>query len=108
MSPVHTMTDQDRAANGAALFDRKGLPDWFMRVTPSTLNVSSCSDCVCGQVYGWYSVGIDKLGITTAYSWEHGFSGASDALHEAWREQIMKRRLADLKRHSKDLELATV
>ena len=100
------MTDQERAAKGAALLDDKGPEDWFMRVNPSMLDVSSCTNCVCGQVYGWYQVGIGKLGIVSGYSWEYGFSGSSDALHNAWREEIVRRRLKELEKHSEVLVIA--
>ena len=52
--------ERDRVANGAALLDKHN-PDWYMAVSLQGLRMSSCSECVLGQLYGDYGRGLDKV-----------------------------------------------
>ncbi len=89
------MGDYERAANGAALLD-KVEPGWFEKIDAASLDIGSFTKCVLGQVYGGYADGMNKLRASEHFdSGEiHGFSNATPEVHEAWREQIARRRLA--------------
>lgn len=41
----------ERVQEGALLLDRE-LPGWYTKVNPDTLQMSSCTKCVLGQLYG--------------------------------------------------------
>lgn len=74
---------RERAERGAALLD-KLMPSWFKKVDLDTLKLSSCTDCVCGQIARnsalpyfrvkrrWYrrnGYGSQKIDWTVALSW---------------------------------------
>ena len=42
-------TIEERVANGAQLLDEK-VPGWYKLINLATLRLSSCYDCVCGQL----------------------------------------------------------
>lgn len=55
-----TTTYKDRVARGAALLD-KSMPGWHRNIDLDALELSSCTDCVCGQLaYAAGSVVIDR------------------------------------------------
>lgn len=49
-----------RAKAGAALLDII-RPGWANDIQPERLDLSSCTSCVLGQLYGRYDVGAEKL-----------------------------------------------
>lgn len=51
---------RERVERGAALLDKHN-PDWYMAVSLQGLRMSSCSECVLGQLYGDYGAGLDKV-----------------------------------------------
>lgn len=84
-----------RVMRGAALLDEK-VPGWRERVNPDTLDMSSDRNCVLGQLYDWYALGLQTLGVTTVIeATRYGFDVAynvvqrdrtqTPALTDAWR-----------------------
>ena len=61
-----------RVAQGVALLDRVA-PGWVDRINVDTLDVSHGGRCVLGQLYGLYTDGLGKLGLTTQQAADHGF-----------------------------------
>lgn len=102
-----------RVARGAALLDAL-RPGWDDHVSIGTLDVSSTKDCVLGQAFGSYTVGVrsvfaNPLVVVSAciremLSDRHGFSAYETAslaawgeLTQAWRDLITERRCRTLK-----------
>lgn len=61
-----------RVAQGVALLDRVA-PGWVDRINVDTLDVSHGGRCVLGQLYGLYTDGQGKLGLTMQQAADHGF-----------------------------------
>ena len=81
---------------GAELLDEK-KPDWYTRVDLDTLDIGLASECVLGQVFGYYTHGLNALDITGDDSL-YGFSrhvghpsSAWDELNECWAKEIVHR-----------------
>ena len=88
-------TVAERAAAGAALLDERE-PDWYSKIDCANLEITSGTRCVLGQLYGGYGVGVTRLGLgyyMDMGGYSYGFTGASEELNEAWREEIAQRRL---------------
>lgn len=51
----------ETVARGIALLDEHGPEGWLEKIDPQDLNLQSTSQCVLGQVYGDFSVGLEKL-----------------------------------------------
>lgn len=69
-------------------------PGWDKKIDLTTLNLFSCSRCVCGQLFGWEGPGPAGL-----YDEEYGFDVSGDIdkdeyakLTEEWRDLIAARR----------------
>ncbi len=94
---------------GAALLDdavKTGLLDagWEERIDTDTLRLSSCHDCVLGQLAGHYATGMSSLfdGLDTDdinHASEYGFNVPLDdskadyaPLTKAWVDEIQSRR----------------
>jgi hypothetical protein len=88
-----------RVERGAALLDEK-RPGWWQGIDLDRLDISSCSDCIAGQIGGGnYLIGAEGAGLWT---WEedvaHGFGAEAasfaeyGALTAAWRDLIVRRR----------------
>lgn len=62
------LTIAERVENGIQ-FLNKHVPDWRERVDPRTLNISSCRDCVIGQLCGtWESAYAQTLKAIAQYT----------------------------------------
>lgn len=62
-----------RAQLGAELLDKR-KPGWVDRVNVATLNVQHPLDCVLGQVYRGFGIGVERLDLTDSEIVQHGFS----------------------------------
>jgi hypothetical protein len=66
----------------------------FDRVDPDRLDLSTCADCVLGQIFGDYALGLDALDLTeettVAYGFDLGYLEEQliDVLTVLWRERI--------------------
>lgn len=87
---------QARVAKGAALLDTQ-RPGWAQKINPETFQISSCTNCVLGQLYGGFGEGCTRT-FPGASSWEaqsHGFvdffANSYGELQEAWLEAIAER-----------------
>jgi len=91
-------------------------PYWYERVSVGALNLASATSCVLGQLFGYYHAGmvvvfgtLDSEATAEAKSDDYGFSAfysrevgcpestgraAWDALTQAWREEITRRRMS--------------
>jgi hypothetical protein len=99
-----TATIAGRVARGAALLDEM-KPGWDARVDLAELDLSSCRQCVVGQLFGeefgrWpYETGLRALGIPFFGEDEYGFEKEATgeeyaALTAEWRRVVTARRLA--------------
>lgn len=90
---------QDKVRAGMEFLDEK-KPGWESRIDIERLNLANPMQCVLGQLYGEYTVGIveldligvvdrDLLGFTIYPSPSVGWSG----LTCEWKESIVARRL---------------
>lgn len=75
-------------------------PDWIDRVNLDTLNISSCTDCVLGQLCGDYrdryyaypkmkEINSDRYGFTST---QYGGAVESGSLTDTWKILIRERR----------------
>lgn len=67
-----------RVRAGAALLD-KAMPGWAKKIKPEKLDLSSCNQCVLGQLYrnksriDGFSAGSEELGLTNQKGKKCGF-----------------------------------
>lgn len=67
------MNIQMRVAQGATLLDRKN-PDWFRQINVKTLDLNSTRNCVLGQLYGDFLVGVRQIEFSSIWKTSrHGF-----------------------------------
>lgn len=98
------MERSERIEAGMCLLD-SFEPGWEAKIDLTKLNIASHCDCVLGQLYGTYSVGLGRTGLESnpmLTGWNHGFtvgSDGNDVITEAWREAIASRRAVRLKEH---------
>ena len=80
----------DRVVRGAAVLDERD-PEWYTKIDPETLTVSSAKKCVLSQVFGSWSAG--KLAANVDPT-THGFScfqGSDEKLRRLWTAEVEKR-----------------
>lgn len=87
-----------RAARGAAALDAARHDDWRGMIDPDRLDLDCTINCVLGQLYHEYGIGVFALyvgsddGNRSDWAWAHGFAGVSygedQALQVAWLEII--------------------
>lgn len=85
---------KQRVNRGASLLDRR-RPGWRAKINVARLSLGDPWECVLGQLYGFYTDGLDAVfgksdGID---AWGHGFAlgGEPDdeeKLREAWTRKI--------------------
>lgn len=98
-----------RARRGARLLDRK-IPGWYSKIREQDLKMDSCYRCVLGQIYGFYTRGLETVFGEIHMDREelepeevrHGFvaldSEMFDRVHNyevltaTWKAEILKRR----------------
>jgi hypothetical protein len=88
-----------RVAAGVALLDGQ-RPDWHETIDLHTLQVSSCTRCVLGQLNGDVSDGYAEYDIDDNDAWRYGFErrgferGEYGLLTAEWKRVISERRAA--------------
>jgi hypothetical protein len=55
----------------ATLLDEK-RPNWYNEVDTKTLDMDSAQECLMGQLYGQYNLGMAAVGLTVKDGWEYG------------------------------------
>jgi hypothetical protein len=86
---MHNQAEQDMKL-GATLLDAKA-PDWLEKIDLDKLNVATHSFCVLAQVFGSYTEGLRKLGLTDEEAKNHGFQTRHERTpqeHALYREQV--------------------
>lgn len=90
----------ERVDRGSKLLD-KIEPGWADLIDLNDLNMGVCVDCILGQLYGNYQLGINVLPEEQLPEY-YGFNIPFDlsierysyyALGQAWKEEILKRKL---------------
>lgn len=108
-------TSAERVARGIAECDRVFGEDWPSKISVESLDLMDCCDCVLGQIAGYYSAGLQSLGVdvdivsedydewqtseeTFGWAVNHGFNVPDDAtdedveeIAEIWKKEIRKR-----------------
>jgi hypothetical protein len=101
---------RERVRRGAELLDSTGLP-WANHVQRSDLDLGSHENCVLGQLWGSFGLGVFFLNMLYGGALDHagtvagGFKGMEaevDELTGAWREEITSRRVHDVPQSSRD------
>jgi hypothetical protein len=87
----------ERVAQGVALLDEQ-VPGWVDRINLDALDVWNVRQCVLGQLFGGYNVGLFKLGLGKVGGAHLGFAASPQAeltvireyaaLNEEWRRVI--------------------
>ena len=96
------MVAEKQVSRGAALLDEKH-PGWHWNIDLDRLNISEPCDCICGQLYGSFYLGLRKLDIDHPTA-RYGFVGYY--LEPIWKKEIEARRDADVRRYTdEDLEM---
>lgn len=96
-----TATITERVAAGAALLDEK-RPGWWRRIDLNTLVLSSPCNCILGQEFDEFWLGLDGLELDRDRAAELGFDAAGPcdtrseyaSLESAWTDLIEERRAA--------------
>lgn len=93
-----------RSHDGAALLDKR-MPNWHRRVNAERLNIDKCKDCVLGQLFWQYDLGLQALNVTNQEAIMLGFYAGIQkprkreqryiALTSEWRARIAERLEAD-------------
>ena len=93
-NPTTEPTIAERVARGAALLDEK-RPGWANRIIQEDLDMTSCHDCILGQVYGDYEIGWHSLDLQSGSEFGFDLPGGwycqMPALADAWRAEIRRR-----------------
>lgn len=81
---------RERVDKGAALLD-ENVPGWISHIDLDRLSIADPNNCIVGQLYGVYHIGIAALDYPPPCG--YGFNGDDySALNEAWRALITARR----------------
>lgn len=82
---------QEKVKLGAKLLDKK-IPGWRKKIDLNDFDMTTCQECVLGQLTEHYALGLGQLGIE-GESEEHGFSAAYSEdwgdLQKLWVEEII-------------------
>lgn len=76
---------------GVALLDSE-VPGWRERIDPDQLFLHDCYQCILGQLFGGFFLGLNALGLEIEQSWYYGFE--NDGFHKysdltkLWKEQL--------------------
>lgn len=96
-------TVEVRVKLGADLLDQKA-PGWLARINLDTLQLGDCENCILGQIYGHFALGLVETGLIDEAEdnllLKHGFVGHNqlDTLHlEAeWCIVVAARRASEM------------
>ncbi|MDO8582779.1 MAG: hypothetical protein Q7R63_02180 [bacterium] len=93
-----------RSHAGATLLDKR-VPKWYRRINTKDLYIAGCKNCVLGQLFSRYDLGLQSLNITNQEAIALGmYAGVRKArkrehrylaLTSEWRARIAERLLAD-------------
>jgi hypothetical protein len=88
---------REEVRRGAELLDER-RPGWDQEINLANLKISSCRNCVLGQLYGDYHLGLDMISSDAGEfvdAEDYGFDGVLDweELNEEWRDLIASRRV---------------
>lgn len=89
---------RQRVHIGAEFLD-ENCPGWARKINLSEFIISECYNCILGQLYQEYEVGLNKLKIPYSIGVAYGFSTYSQTLWEfpilqkMWVEEIKARRI---------------
>ena len=72
---------EDRIKRGVELLDKHN-PGWQNKIDSIKLTMSSCRNCILGQLYGHYDAGVGILGIRGSVS-PYGFCQSDVPLNTA-------------------------
>lgn len=91
---MNKRTPPPSIAKGVELLDRV-YPGWVEEINVGKLNLNSLDNCVLGQLYGNFSVGLSKAvfpntprGSTAAYGFIAPTVGLGRALTKDWKTYI--------------------
>ena len=90
-------THADRAAHGARMLDL-AVPGWHWDIDSRTLDISRVDECVLGQLYDDYGVGLSRLGIEGTgdlYGFYADLPWSQWRLTRAWKKEVNARCAAD-------------
>lgn len=93
---VSDATIERRVRRGARLLDQK-VKNWHKRIDIDRINLRCSTDCILGQIFGWYFSGRTHLKLFEKTN-SHGFSAAwsegdhsNVRLRDAWIHAINRR-----------------
>lgn len=79
MGIISSAEADKRVKAGVDLLDREFGASWRDKVDVSMLSLTSSYNCVLGQLYGHYGIGLDKLSLSDGEeSYSHGFNSTYD------------------------------
>lgn len=109
------LTINERVQAGAELLDKE-RPDWMSHIDVDRIRMESCADCILGQLYDYYTLGVEVLELELSDvvrygfavgegciseeewlrydqtgQWPKWFEEKKGALAEAWKAEIEKR-----------------
>ena len=93
------MEIDERIRQGVEFLDQDS-PGWEEVISLVGLHLSSCYNCILGQVYGYYAEGVRRLDALELDPVECGFDcGITEdtsyrELQQVWKDYIRERRLA--------------
>lgn len=95
-----------RSHDGASLLDKR-MPHWHRRINAERLDIGNCQNCVLGQLFSRYDIGLQRLNITNQEAVTLGvYAGVRQrrkrknryvSLTSEWRARIAERLEADKK-----------
>ncbi|MDP9870346.1 MULTISPECIES: hypothetical protein [Streptosporangium] len=97
MSTVILVTDDalrieagKQVAAGAAEMDNR-LPDWWTGIDRVSLDLGNSYDCVLGQLFDEFEIGLELLGLNLGESERLGLYCSGDSLSQAVRDAYQLR-----------------
>lgn len=97
MTDLYNLTARLRVRNGVSVLD-KHVPGWQTRINPETFEINNMSGCILGQLWGWYTDGLEALvsemtfAEREAWAREHGFNSGegvgSIELDDMWKNYL--------------------
>lgn len=82
-----TPLQMDKAIQRGIELLNENVPDWRTKINSKVLVMSSFGECILGQLYSNYSVGLKKLNIK--YGYDYGFDAYDcDLLQKKWLDVL--------------------
>jgi len=102
MSRCYDIIEPADAANAGAKFLDREQPGWETLIDLNELHMNDCTQCILGQLYGWYDDGLSALNLGAFNGYDAadlgfdtaGSRGATedyDVLTHQWAKQITRR-----------------